>query len=208
MNDDISEKLLYEEKRLLILYRQLLRKEYDIKNIKFYENSLELENHVEMQKAIYLAYELLWTNEFVFVWDTYGPKSFELEVRIMDLDKKKKEILNYYSTFDLDIYSQKTMRELNNFYDFSKIKQLEKFIKLTSDILDADKGIELLADLAYIGSKELPGESFKTVNEYLQKIRPIFSNNELNQFAYRCLEEYDLVHSKEKLKGKVKRIEF
>ena len=35
------------------------------------------------------------------------------------------------------------MRKLKEFYDYSKLKQLDKFTKLTSDILDTDKGLEL-----------------------------------------------------------------
>ena len=202
-----NNKLLYEERRMLILYRQLLRKEYDVDDNSIYEVNNEFRNHIEMQKAIYLAYKLLWTNEYVFFWDTYGPKSFELEARIKELDKKRKDILDYYSSFDSNIYSQDTINKLNNFYEFSKLKKLESFTKLTSNILEIDKGIELLADLTYIGSKELPETGFKEVNRFLQKVRPIFNNNELNEFAYRCLEEYNLINPKESSRGKVKRIE-
>ena len=55
--------LLFEEKRILTLYRQMLRKEYDVRSNKRYENNNELQNHVEMQKAIYLVDSLLWNNK-------------------------------------------------------------------------------------------------------------------------------------------------
>ena len=200
-----DKKLLYEEKRLLTLYRYMLRKEYDVEFRDVYDNSMELLNHVEMQNAIYLAYNLLWTEEYGFVWDKFGPKSPNLETNLNQLDKKNKQIIDYYEDFDDNIYSMDTIKKLTEFYETSKIKTLEKFTKLTKDILATPKGIELLADLTFIVDKGLPGVSFEVANKELRKERPIFTNNDLNKYAYRCLETFDLirpVHSN----GKVKRL--
>ena len=82
-------KLLYEEKRLLTLYRQMLRKEYDVNNKAKYENNDELKNRVEMQQAIYLIDKLMWTDQYGFVWDTYGPKSMGIEENLNLLDNKE-----------------------------------------------------------------------------------------------------------------------
>ena len=198
-------KLLYEEKRLLTLYRYMLRKEYDTGNRYVYENSIELKNHVEMQKAIYLAYQLLWTDESGFVWDKYGPTSPNLEANLNILDKKNNQILSYYEDFDDNIYSLKSTKNLGEFYETYKIKTLEKFTKLTKDILETNKGIELLADLAFIVDKGLPGVNFSVANQELQKARPVFNNINLNKYAYRCLETFDLIRPTQS-NGKVKRI--
>lgn len=198
--------LLYEEQRLLMLYRYMIRKEYNINNHHRYENTNNLQNHMEMQHAIYLADSLLWINQYGFVWDSHGPISLGLEANLNKIDKKKNEVLEFYSYFDDNIYSNDTINKLKYYYELSKIKHLEKFIKLTYDILKEPKGIELLADLAYIGSKMLPGMKFESVNKELQQFRPIFNNNELNKFAFRCIEEFNLVEPIDYSKGKVKRI--
>lgn len=204
MNKDID--LLYEEKRILALYRQMLRKEYNVDNDKKYENNNELQNHVEMQKAIYLAYKLLWIEQYGFIFDTYGPKSNELELIIKKLENKKNEIKKYYSLFDNNIYSYDTLQKLNDFCEQTKIMKLEKFTKLVYDIINEPYGIELLADLCYIASTQIPGAHFEIANRQLQIVRPVFNNKELNKFVYRCLEEYDLINPVESQRGKVKRI--
>ena len=201
-----EKKLIYEEKRILQLYRYILKKEYDVNDRSIYENNKELKNHVEMQQAIYLAYKLLWTDGYGFVWDTYGPKSVSLESDLKELDKKHDEILDYYQDFDGNIYSQDSKKKLFVFYDHSKIKTLEKFTKLTNDILKEDKGIELLADLAFIGNTKIPGTKFDVANRELQKYRPIFNNNDLNKYAFRCLETFDLINSVDLSNGKIKRL--
>ena len=204
MIDNID--LLYEEQRLLMLYRYMIRKEYNINNHHKYENTNSLQNHMEMQQAIYLADSLLWTNQYGFVWDSHGPISPGLEANLNKIDKKKNEIVDFYSNFDGNIYSNDTINKLKFYYELSKIKYLEKFTKLTYDILKKPKGIELLADLVYIGSKMLPGTKFEFVNKELQHLRPIFNNNDLNQFAFRCLEEFDLLEPIDYYKGEVKRL--
>ena len=107
-----EKKLTYEEKRILQLYRYILKKEYDVDDIKVYENNKELKNHVEMQQAIYLAYRLLWTDGYGFIWDTYGPKSVSLESDLNELNKKKDNIFRYYKEFDDNIYSQDSKKKL------------------------------------------------------------------------------------------------
>ncbi len=199
--------LLYEERRILSLYRQMLRKEYDVEEKIIYENSEELLSHIEMQKAIYLAYSLLWTKEYSFTWSLYGPKSKDLEKKIERLDKNKLNIKDFYSHFDSNIYSHDTMLKLNEFYDYVKLIKLDKFIKLTSDIVEEKNGIELLADLCFIENNLFPKAMFEIVNQELQKLRPNFSNNELNRFAWKCLEEYELINIQNKSYGKVKRLE-
>ena len=203
MEDD---KILYEEKRLLTLYRQILRKEYDVNNKAKYENNNELKTHIEMQHAIYLAYSLLWTDEYGFIWDTYGPKSVGIDEELSILDKKEKIVNNFYLSFDDNIYSQDTIKKLKEFYDYSKLKQLDKFTKLTSDILDTDKGLELLADLTFITSKIIPRASFDIANKELQKIRPLFDNKELNKYAFHCLDACELINPIDNSNGFVKRI--
>ena len=91
-------------------------------------------------------------------------------------------------------------------YYYSKIKTLEKFTRLIEDILKEDKGLELLADLAFIADKEIPGANFEITNNELQKVRPIFNNNALNKFAFKCLEQYDLIEPIDYSSGKVKRL--
>ena len=201
-----KKELLFEEKRLLFLYRQMLKKEYDINNKNKYENNNELQNHVEMQKAIYLAYNLLWTDMYGFIWDTYGPKSIELEENINKLDNKKEEILKYYNSLDDNIYSDDTIRKLKEYYDSSNVYQLEQFTKLVSDIISEEKGIELLADLRFIAYSQIPGAKFEIANKELQRLRPVFNNVELNKFAFKCLEQYDLINPIDFSKGKVKKI--
>ena len=201
-----SENLTYEEKRILMLYRHFLQKEYDVNNNKKYEGNNELKNHVEMQNVIYLAYNLLCTDEYGFLWDTYGPKSSGLESNLTVLDKKEESIYSYYSMFDSNIYSHDSIQIAKNYYDSTKIYQLEKFTKLISDILSEKNGIELLADLVFIVSKIHPGATFEVANKELQIKRPIFNDNQLNKFAFRCLENYDLIHSVDNSRGYVKRI--
>ena len=199
-------KLLYEEKRLLTLYRQMLRKEYDVNNKLKYENNDELKNRVEMQQAIYLIDKLLWTDQYGFVWDTYGPKSMGIEENLNLLDNKEHLIKDFYLLFDNNIYSQDTIKKLKNLYNYSKIRELEKFTKLTSDILDTDKGLEIIADLTFITSTIIPGASFDIANRELQKVRPIFNNKDLNKYAFRCLEACELIDSIDNTNGYVKRI--
>ena len=199
-------KLLYEEKRLLTLYRQMLRKEYDVNNKLKYENNDELKNRIEMQQAIYLIDKLLWTDQYGFVWDTYGPKSMGIEGKLNILDDKENLIKDFYLLFDNNIYSQDTIKKLKYLYDYSKIRELERFTKLTSDILDTDKGLEILADLTFITSTIIPRASFNIANRELQKLRPIFNNNDLNKYAFRCLEACELIDSIDNTNGYVKRI--
>ena len=199
-------KLLYEEKRLLTLYRQMLRKEYDVNNKLKYENNDELKNRVEMQQAIYLIDKLMWTDQYGFVWNTYGPKSMGIEENLNLLDNKEHLIKDFYLLFDNNIYSQDTIKKLKNLYNYSKIRELEKFTKLTSDILDTDKGLEILADLTFITSTIIPGASFDIANRELQKVRPIFNNKDLNKYAFRCLEACELIDSIDNTNGYVKRI--
>ena len=199
-------KLLYEEKRLLTLYRQMLRKEYDVNNKLKYENNDELKNRVEMQQAIYLIDKLMWTDQYGFVWNTYGPKSMGIEENLNLLDNKEHLIKDFYLLFDNNIYSQDTIKKLKNLYNYSKIRELEKFTKLTSDILDTDKGLEIIADLTFITSTIIPGASFDIANRELQKVRPIFNNKDLNKYAFRCLEACELIDSIDNTNGYVKRI--
>jgi len=199
-------KLLYEEKRLLTLYRQMLRKEYDVNNKAKYENNDELKNRVEMQQAIYLIDKLMWTDQYEFLWDTYGPKSMRIEENLNLLDNKEHLIKDFYLLFDNNIYSQDTIKKLKYLYNYSKIRELERFTKLTSDILDTDKGLEILADLTFINSKIIPRASFNIANRELQKLRPIFNNNDLNKYAFRCLEACELIDSIDNTNGYVKRI--
>ena len=184
----------------------MLRKEYDVNNKLKYENNTELKNRVEMQHAIYLIDKLLWTDQYGFVWDTYGPKSMGIEGNLNLLDNKEHLIKDFYLLFDNNIYSQDTIKKLKDLYNYSKIRELEKFTKLTSDILDTDKGLEILADLTFITSTIIPRASFNIANRELQKLRPIFNNNDLNKYAFRCLEACELIDSIDNTNGYVKRI--
>lgn len=199
--------LLYEEKRLLLLYRQLIKQEYNVLDESCYENNIGIRNHIEMQNTIYLLNKLTCHNEYSFIWDIFGPKSFELENNLNNITKKIYLIKEYYQQFDEDIYSDITKKKLNEYYENQYIRDINGFVYLTTDILKSPKGSELLADIAYIGSTMPSESSFSEINQKLQSLRPGFIDLELNKFAFKCLEEYDIIPSK-KINGLVKRLPY
>ncbi|MBQ8891848.1 MAG: hypothetical protein IJ068_03175 [Bacilli bacterium] len=199
--------LLFEEKRILSLYREFLKKEYDVTNTKVLENN-ELINHVEMQNVIYLVDKLLRQNNYTFVMESNGPKSFDLNHRLEMMDINKNLIKAYYSTFDSNIYSHDTVKKMGEFYQIQQVQEIVKFIKSINNILNKEKGLYLLSNLTFIGKEMLPNASFSEINAKLQELNSNFNNNLLNEYAYNVLSDFELINHDDYLNGKVKRLTY
>ena len=202
-----EKKLLLEEKRVLLLYRELIEKEYDVtRNIKY--DDKELVNHVEMQNAIYLMDSLLWRDNYVFTLEKYGPKSHDLEVNLNEIDKNKENIKSFYNKLGSNTYSNESKEIFKQVYDNKKLKKLEKFSRIASQVIETEKGIELLGNLSIIGMSKMNNANFQIINKKLQELRPEFDNNFLNQYAYNILYGFDLINSNNIDYKKVKRLNY
>lgn len=202
-----EKKLLLEEKRVLLLYRELIEKEYDVtRNIKY--DDKELVNHVEMQNAIYLMDSLLWRDSYVFTLEKYGPKSHDLEVNLNEIDKNKENIKSFYNKLGSNTYSNESKEIFKQVYDNKKLKKLEKFSRIASQVIETEKGIELLGNLSIIGMSKMNNANFQIINKKLQELRPEFDNNFLNQYAYNILYGFDLINSNNIDYKKVKRLNY
>ena len=198
--------LLYEEKRILSLYREILKKEYDVTNKSVNQNN-ELINHFEMQNVIYLIGNLLYEHNYTFTL-TSSLKSNDLEHKLIMMDMNKNLIKKYYLEYSNNIYNQDTIRKLGEFYKIQKAKEIEKFAKAISYIINKENGLFLLTNLVFICKRNSSDISFQEVNTKLKELNPIFNNDLLNEYAYNILGNFGLIQTNDYNNGFVKRLSY
>lgn len=180
-------KLEVHEEVILALYEMLYGKQYDCIPTHS-ENGVNL-NHVNAQKASYIFSEMMVpTGDYGFCWNHIGPYSEQLQNHLRALDRKPELVKEYYNQFDQN-YEEK----LNELFTRGQIQKIKRTAAAMKEIVNNETGGELLGSLLYISRTVLPGREFDKVNSELQKRKSYFSNNSVNEEAWKALGELDLV---------------
>ena len=107
-------------------------------------------------------------------------------------------IYNYYDNFGADVYTYNRLLEFKSLFSEEEINLIDGFARLIDDVVLENNGLEILADLTYIGSS-MRGASFEEVQAELIKKMPRLNkfslyNFKLQKRAWKYLSSYHLVH--------------
>ena len=184
--------LSYQEMMILSLYRKLFGKCYDCEEA-CTNNQGIIQKHIDAQKVGFIFCVLgIPVGDYNFSWDLAGPYSSTLQNILREVDKKGKEVREFYKDND-DVI----LRDLlNNDYQISLINKMCG--ALGQSVQKDEKGAELLGSLLYISSKVMPFYGLSRVKKELIRRKNFFGDTDyISKIdkAWEQLEELGLVPS-------------
>lgn len=167
--------LSYKEKNFLALYLEFFNRYYDIHDDRESSRKNVFRRHIEMQNIIYLLSTMNIMENYGFVWDFCGPFSLDMQEILVRLDKKEREIMEFYESYLASRNGANYLTQLENslikYFDEYSIKKIAMASFTLEEVLSQDNGSEALARILYVSLSRLPGADFERVVEEFNKLK-------------------------------------
>ena len=194
--------LNFDEKTMLALYYVLYGDAYNLNdNERIDLGRLSLIRHRKMQDAIYFLQQFnCGGKKRDFTIDWYIPYSSALDLDLTNLEKKEAAVqqfnlVNKIALSGLSINKNDSPKYdiylylfLNDYFEISEIKKMEKIIILFRELHLDYKGMDTLCKMIYVINNNLPGvNNFNEINELIEKDEYYKGNMKLKHKLWKFL---------------------